>query len=225
MGYTKNTKLTPALQHERDLLLRGLSYKEVAAMTGSKVKSISERNRLVYGVDLRSAFSNRIDRDGIKKRHAPSDAFGYWFSGFFDGEGCLTVFCRRRTNGFERRVGVQISCRYDDAQVIDFIYKSLNVGVVWDGRAKGLTNKTKNWRVERAADLTEVILPVFDNYPLRSKKRLEYSIWRGLVIQQYINTLGGNSTRVGATDKENAAFQDAMNSIRKIRHPFRIRIP
>jgi hypothetical protein len=91
-------------------------------------------------------------------------------------------------------------------------------GSTWTTKAKGTTRPARNWRIESAADLAEIILPIFDAYPLRSKKRLEYNIWRGLVLNQYVNTLGGTSTRVGAAVEENTAFQLALQDIRKIRH-------
>lgn len=219
MSYTKETQITPAMEAERDLLIAGFSYSEISHITGNKLNTIKERNRIIHRINIRDAFRNRIERDGIIKRNTVSDNFGYWFSGYFDGEGCLTVFYRERFGIPDKRVGIQISCRYDDADIIAYIYDTLKVGVVWRSKIKGATNEAMNWRVESASDLTEVILPIFDAYPLRSKKRLEYLIWRELVINQYANTLGGTSTRVGATKEENAAFQFAMQKIRDIRHP------
>lgn len=217
MAYSKDTNLSPAMQAERDLLMRGLSYAEVAASTGAKINTIKERNRLIYRISLRDSYRARIEREGIKCRYDSGDSFGWWFSGYFDGEGCLTVFDRPRDNGAERRVGVQISCRDDDADVLAHIHGALGIGAIWASPARGATRPACNWRVERAADLAEIIIPLFDRYPLRSKKRLEYAIWRGLVVNQYVNTLGGTATRVGATVEEHAAFQTAREKIRDIR--------
>lgn len=223
MAYSNESNLNPIMQRERDLLFSGFSYREVEALTGVKIGTIKERNRIIYAIDLRSAFRARFEREGFKSRYVGGDAFGNWFSGYFDGEGCLTVFYRDRNRlgniTPERRVGVQISCRYDDADVLRYIHKTLSVGVVWDTPAKGTTRPAYNWRVENASDLTQVILPIFDSYPLRSKKRLEYTIWKTLVINQYVNTLGGTSTRVGASVEENAVFKLALQQIRDIRHP------
>lgn len=218
MPYTHETKLTVAHQTERDMLIRGFSYAEIAAATGGRHASIKERNRLVYGIDLRAAYEARVERDGIPNRYAGGDAFGFWFAGYFDGEGCLTVFDRTRGRYSERRVGVQIACRNDDVGVLDEIYSTLGIGVRWLSKANGTTSPACNWRVESVADLAEVMLPLFDHYPMRSKKRLEYAIWRRLVVNQYVNTLGGTATRVGASEEEHAAFQRARQEIRDIRH-------
>ena len=202
---------------EKDLLLAGFSCAEVAARTGRKVKTVRERNRLAYRVDLKMAFAERVRREGIPNRYIAGDAFGWWFAGYFDGEGCLTVFHRVKPRP-ERRVGVSISCRYDDSHVLREIQKTLGVGICRDAPSHSLANPAFNWRVEPVADLAEVMLPLFDCYPLRTKKRHEYAIWRGLVVDQYLRTLGGRSTRVGASVEEHAAFQLAVEKIRQIRH-------
>ena len=219
MPYTKKTNISPIMKKERKLLSAGFLYFEIAKTTREKIGTIKERNRLIYRVNLRDAFRARIKKEGIKNRNTISLAFGNWFSGYFDGEGCFTIFYRERNGIPERRVGIQIGCRYDDAKIIKYIHKTFGIGVIWQSKMKGTTNPAINWRVERASDLTEVILPVFDIYPLRSKKRLEYQIWRTLVINQYVNTLGGTSMRVGATKKENVFFKSSIERIRKIRHP------
>ncbi|AVF42787.1 hypothetical protein AL486_18940 [Pandoraea apista] len=225
MAYTDKTQLSPAMERERALLLAGHTYREIAQLTGARIRSINERNRIVYRVDLHAAFQQRIERDGIPSRYTASDAFGAWFSGYFDGEGCLTVFYRERNGIPERRVGVQIACRYDDADVLAHIKDQLGVGVLWQSPAKGATKPAVNWRVESSADLAEVVLPLFDAHPLRTKKRLELVHWRTLVIQQYVNTLGGTSTRVGATVEQNMAFQATVQKIRNIRHPLATDVP
>ena len=60
MAYTNETNISPAMQTERELLAGGFSYCEVAALTGGKLGTIKERNRIVYGIDLRSAFRGRV---------------------------------------------------------------------------------------------------------------------------------------------------------------------
>ena len=95
MGYRVDSQIDPAVaQREVELLQRGFSYKEIAALTGVRAKTVSERNRLVYKIDIWEAFRRRIEREGIPNRLAVSDAFGYWFAGFFDGEGSIIAFTR-----------------------------------------------------------------------------------------------------------------------------------
>lgn len=200
------------------MLLAGLSYAEIAQALGVRHRSVSERNRLVYRVDLQAAFAARLERDGIPCRLQVSDAFGYWFSGFFDGEGCLTVFSRPRKDRYvERRVGIQVMLRDDDAEVIRLIKNNLGVGLTYAGKGNGNTNPKATFRCEQIQDLAEVIVPLFEKYPLHSKKGREFAVWKGLVRSQYLLTLGGYSQRASSTAAQNAAFDAGREAIRQIR--------
>ena len=220
MGYRVDSQIDPAVaQREVELLQRGFSYKEIAALTGVRAKTVSERNRLVYKIDIWEAFRRRIEREGIPNRLAVSDAFGYWFAGFFDGEGSIIAFTRptKDPRYAEYRLGVRIQVRDDDAQLITRIYDNLQVGRVAHHPGHGKTNPTVSWTCERVEDLAEVIVPLFDRYPLHSKKAKEYAIWKPIVLQRYITTLGGYSNRRGIPDDERAAFNQAIEAIANIR--------
>lgn len=220
MGYIDGSNINSAIaSRERELLSSGFSYAEVAEITGGRIKSISERNRLVYKINIWEAFENRIRLNGAPNRLSVSDDFGYWFSGFFDGEGCIFAFTRqvRGTKYSEFRLSVNISIRDDDAGAITRIQNNLKVGVISRGRNHGNTNPTIAWRCERVKDLAEVIVPLFDHYPLYTKKAKEFAIWKPIVLQRYINTLGGYSNRRGIPEDQRIAFREAIDAIKKIR--------
>src|SRR3990167_10881726 len=132
MSYVDGSKVDPIVRkRERELLISGLSYTEVAERTRGRVKSISERNRLVYHINIWEAFQRRIKRDGIPNRLSVSDNFGYWLSGFFDGEGTLTIFtrlCTANPKYREYRLNIRLMIRDDDAHVIRSIQDNLQVG-------------------------------------------------------------------------------------------------
>jgi hypothetical protein len=202
------------------MLLAGLSYTEIANLTGARVKTISERNRLIYKVDIWEAFKRRIERDGIPERLTVSDAFGFWFSGFFDGEGSITAFTRpstARPQYSEYRLHVRIMIRDDDADAITRIQDNLKVGIVTRRKRHGSINPTIAWHCERIQDLAEVIVPLLDRYPLYTKKAKEFAVWKPIVMQRYITTLGGYSNRSGIPDDERRAFHNAIDAIAKIR--------
>lgn len=220
MGYINGSQIDSSIaSRERELLLSGFSYTEVANVTGGRVKSISERNRLVYKINIWEAFKNRIERDGIPNRFTAGDEFGYWFSGFFDGEGCIVAFTRQctRSKYSEFRLSVRIMVRDDDFNVIKRIQDNLQVGHISRGKSHGATNPTVAWTCERVQDLAEVIIPLFDNYPLYTKKAKEYAIWKPVVIQRYIATLGGYSNRRGIPEDQRIAFYQAIEAISLIR--------
>lgn len=220
MGYTSNSKTdTPQRERELEMLVGGFTYDEIAQATGGKRKSIAERNRLIYGVRIQDAFARRIEREGIPSRLNVTDAFGYWFSGFFDGEGHIGAFSRVRPNGYtERRLTIQIIVRHDDADAIYRIRDNFQCGGIFHTKAHGRTQDSIGFRVEKINDLAEVVVPLFEKYPLYSKKAREFLIWRDLVRAQYTVTMRGYSQRAACTDEQNAFFDAGVQAIKKIRH-------
>lgn len=219
MSYTANSQIKTPLQHrEREMLLAGFSYAEITQALGCSRKALSARNQIIYKINLQEAFARRIERDGIPNRLNISDAFGYWFAGFFDGEGHLGVFSRLQGIYTERRLTIQIMLRDDDTDVITRIKDNIGVGRAYADKGRGTTNPKATFRVEKIEDLAQVIVPLFDKYPLYSKKAREFAIWREMVRVKYIATLGGYSQRVAATERENAAFDAGLQAIAKIRH-------
>lgn len=218
MGYKADSQFNFATkERERELLLAGMNYMEIAQITGVKHKTIAERNRIIHRVNIQAAFAQRIERDGIPNRLSVNDAFGYWFSGFFDGEGCFHVFSRIRRDYPERRLAAIVTIRNDDADVIHIIHDNLKVGHINYGKARGATHENITIRIEKIQDLAEVIIPFFETYPLKTKKAREFLIWKTLVRARYIATLGGYSQRTAASDEENAIFNNGVQAIRNIR--------
>lgn len=208
---------------ERDLLLAGMSYLEIAEKTGERQKTISERNRLIHKVNIWDAFADRCEREGIPRR-VPNDlGFCSWFTGFFDGEGCIVAMtrpCTGRPQYSEFRLQVRVQIREDDASVTDYIHRTIGCGRTAKHRA-GISTTTRasvSWYCETIQDLAEVIVPLFDDFPLRTKKAKEFAIWRQLVMRRYRDTLGGRSNRLGVKSEYAATFQDAIQAIRHIRH-------
>jgi hypothetical protein len=201
MPYIGNSKdKSTAYAFERDLLLTGLSYAEIAEKTGDRQKSISERNRLIHKVNIWDAFASRCAREGIPSRMPADSAFCSWFSGFFDGEGSIIVFtrpCSGRAQYSEFRLGVRIQIRDDDASTIEYLLDKIGCGTISRHNRIGATMPSIAWRCEKIQDLMETIVPIFDTYPLRTKKGKEFALFRPLVVQRYIDTLGGYSNRKG----------------------------
>jgi len=221
VSYTVGTKVNPeTAKMERTLLRAGLSYTEVAAKTGGSVKSIAERNRVVYKINIWDAFKRRIERDGIPNRLAIGDPFGYWLSGLFDGAGTFVVSTRRasgRPQYAEYRLAIHLMVRDDDADVIRRVYDHLQVGYISTRKSQQRSNPAIAITVERVQDLAEVIVPLFDRYPLYSRKAKEYAIWRPLALQRYMTTLGGYSNRSGIPEDQRLAFHEAIELIQQIR--------
>ena len=212
---------------ERELLLQGVSYEEVSSQLGIPIKTISERNRLLYKISLVDSFRNKVQREGMPVRLSVNDAFGYWFSGFFDGEGCLTMSGQGRMGkkGVIRRrdLGVSISLREDDAGTLEYIQNEIKTGKLSHAKRKPNPLKPKwhkavAFRISNLKDLAEIVVPLFEKYPLHTKKAKEFEIWKVLVIDQYVLTLGGRSRKSQITDEQHKQFLRGVSEIKAIRH-------
>jgi hypothetical protein len=221
MPYNGGRKMNvESMTAERQLLVAGFNYTEISERTGHRAKTISERNRLIHKVDIWKAFRARVGRDGIPCRLNVSDAFGNWFAGFFDGEGNIILFTRPSTANpkySEFRLGIRILIRDDDAHIMTRIYDNLKVGRIHKCNPRDNTNPAIQWICERMEDLAEIIVPLFDRYPLYTKKAKELAFWRPVVISRYFATLGGYSRRCPISDEDRAAFYHALKEITRIR--------
>lgn len=192
---------------ERRLLGLGLPVKEVAALVGTTPKRLEERNRLRYQIDLRVAFRRRLEQEGIPTRLSVDGPFGYWFAGLFDGEGHFVIDLRgpRQFGNWELRLGLNVYLRDDDAAVLAHIHAALG------GRFRPSSSENvAYWGLHGIANLAEVAMPLFERYPLRSKKAKEFELFRRLVVQRYIATLGGKRRHVPLenVDEIKAAISD-----------------
>ena len=215
MTYT-GSKLSEDIKlRDIELLESGFTYAEISDMTGVKHSTIAERNRTLYKINVFEMFSRRIDKNGIPNRLNVSNRFGNWFSGFFDGEGCIVVWWRDcpyryvaknpknvpayRKKHMEYRLGVQIGLRDDDTHVIEYIHKNIgglvSTHICTPAQKRAGINPTSTWRIQNIKDLAEIVIPLFDKYPLISKKSLEYAHFKVLVHACYVATLGGGTGR------------------------------
>lgn len=213
-------------EKEQTLLLAGHSYREVSNILNVPWRSVSHRNTSVYRIDLRAAFEARLKREGVPNRLGISNDFGYWFSGFFDGEGNLDVFGRTRSDGYnEMRLGIVISLRIDDIHVLEYIRDNLKCGVIGFQEKYESSQPKGYFRISSLQDLMEVVVPLFNQFPLKSKKAQEFVFWEKAVYAKYVACLGrGNQVNTYKKTDEfleilNTTFERCKESILSIRHP------
>lgn len=119
-------------------------------------------------------------------------AFGNWLAGFVDGEGNFNCH-KDQKGGFVFRINL----REDDKEILEEIKRRLGVGDLyyrdikknmnnWDFKYQS-KNMQNQWTfaVNSIYDLVNTIVPYFDKYKLRAKKRLQYEEWKGKFVKKY----------------------------------------
>ena len=105
--------------------------------------------------------------------------------GFVDGEGSFSVSSNTHST-LKRKVEIrpefEIELRADDAHVLFRIQRTLECGKIYflDYKRYGWKPHVK-LRVSRTKELMEKIVPFFLQYPLQSKKKKSFEIFRRVV--------------------------------------------
>ena len=116
----------------------------------------------------------------------PKDGFGYWLSGFADGEGSFILRCPRIKNRFQPSASFRIALRDDDADILYAIKAFLGCGYL--GRYGNIRSKVKNAKPVMIFSVTALkshlstVIPHFEKYPLLAKKRSDFLIWKEAVL-------------------------------------------
>ena len=112
------------------------------------------------------------------------DAFGHWFAGFVDGEGCFVAKVTR-THGLGITCEFSIILRADDRPMLEEIQRRLEMGIITDygvmtNRQGVRSNPRARWRVAKRSDCLRLV-ELFRQYPLRAKKADESITWSAIV--------------------------------------------
>jgi hypothetical protein len=108
------------------------------------------------------------------------DAFGHYLSGFADGEACfhLQAFSSSSKAAYAT-FGIRL--RSDDSEVLHLIQSFWRCGRLrsWSCKSTISPNSSPccDYRISRANDLFAIVIPHFERYPLRAKKRKDFFIW------------------------------------------------
>lgn len=163
------------------------------------------------------------------------ERFGNWFSGWTDGEGCFFagVYPKKGTSGnplYAYRVDFQFGQRVDDESILLEIQSFLQCGYVF--RVPPPKHSRAGWprnaqlqarfRVNRIDELHGIIIPTFERWPLRSKKRRDFEIWKECVHLSWAVSRRKRKTAYHGrlpswTSSERARFSDLSDLLRKQR--------
>ena len=107
----------------------------------------------------------------------------YWVTGFSDAESTFSI---RIAKDISRLMGLQIKpifaieLHIRDLEVLKKIKEFFNVGSITVRTRNG--KPTGTYSVQSLKDLTEVIIPHFEEYPLLTQKKADFTLFSSLVI-------------------------------------------
>ena len=134
----------------------------------------------MYLMNSLDEMTHQLEERGLM---SVNPAFANWFVGFVDGEGCFLY------QEGQYKACLQIQLRDDDLPVLLEIQQHLQMGNIC--HLYPTENMLKNTpgaqpvsrlAIYRKADCWALVL-LFDEYPLRTKKAHDYTVWREIVLE------------------------------------------
>lgn len=122
-----------------------------------------------------------------------------WFAGFVDGEGCFFFSINEARKAYN--IALQIHLRDDDLPLLLEIQERLRMGNIYrkPGRSQQegsyRSNPSAVWNACRQSDCL-CLVRLFEEYPLRSKKRRDCEVWSKIVRDLCKGAKGRNEAKL-----------------------------
>ena len=119
------------------------------------------------------------------------DGMNNFIAGFVSGEGSFYVTIGKGSTYHDQvQCGFSVKVRADDRELIKGIWRALEFsGNIYDVPTNRYRYKRDPIRrhdavmllIRKLDELTSCVIPFFDRYPLRGRKRHDYEIWKQIV--------------------------------------------
>lgn len=117
--------------------------------------------------------SNVVMKGGSKDKLDPN-----WVTGFVDAEGCFSVIIEiSESFKWKVRISFEINLHEKDKDILYKIQSFFGLGAVYHRADR----KKSVYRVTNVNYINNVIIPHFTNYPLISKKAIDFLLWSKVV--------------------------------------------
>jgi LAGLIDADG DNA endonuclease family protein len=104
-----------------------------------------------------------------------------WIVGFTDGEGCFHIGISTHpemSQGFQVLPEFSIVQHERDVQVLHALKQFFDCGLVRRNHGDRMC-----WRVRKFEHIQERIIPFFDKHMLKTRKRLDYQVFRRVILK------------------------------------------
>lgn len=118
-----------------------------------------------------------------------SEADGHYIAGLVDGEGYFTISLkldsRTKRGGLIIGTSFGIALRADDDAILRWIHATLGCGHI--RVAQGLNGRCPmvRYSVTDRESAHRIVVPLFERFPLRSKKTKDFALWKKAVALAY----------------------------------------
>lgn len=106
-----------------------------------------------------------------------------FITGFSDGDSTFTVSIYKRDNkiGWGVQIAYSIELHHKDMLLLEQIKNSFGVGNIIVRNNSGKRSSQPIYSVKSVKDLTSVIIPHFDKYPLLTQKRADLKLFKSII--------------------------------------------
>lgn len=130
----------------------------------------------------------KVGRKIYSLKEYNNDYDGGYISGFIDGEGSFVVSVKETENKYGRHLicnpKLTINMRRDDIVILEHIKNYFGCGHVNLRNKTGKSKPQASFNVSSLYDITSKVLPHFEKYPLKAKKKRDYETWKEMVYLQ-----------------------------------------
>ncbi|MFH1508570.1 MAG: LAGLIDADG family homing endonuclease [bacterium] len=135
---------------------------------------------------------------GKGPNHENNNLHPEYIVGFVDGEGCFCISISKHQTLKRRqevRAEFEIELRADDEEILNQIKNAFGCGNIYRlNYARYKWHPHVKYKVSNINDLSEKIIPFFNRYKLRAKKRLVYELFCEAVMliksKQHLTDVG-----------------------------------
>ena len=145
-------------------------------------------------------------------RHKLDPAFGNWFAGFTDGEGCFQIV-QRQPDVSRWTCTFAIGLRADDRLLLETIHDRLGMGCLVDSPRRDATNPSCKLEVYKKADC-QCLMDIFSDFPLQSKKQRDYELW-GVAVTMWGQQYWSRHTSVREMENYGIIMKQLQHELRE----------
>ena len=107
------------------------------------------------------------------------DNFRFYITGLVDGEGSFSVSIQKDPThrlGYRLKPSFSLGLHKEDLPILNEIRKNLNCGTIY------FNKNMAQLKVEDIESLVSKVIPFFEKYPLRAKKKDDFEIFKKVVL-------------------------------------------